>query len=373
MKKVENYILKILGNVMPINSKKIIFVDNTPNSGSNVKKVYEEMKKSDLNYEFTYVDKSFGQGGLKDKLLKLKEIATSKYVITSHTYPRKKKNQIFIEMWHGIPLKKMGLMEGKGKIMKADYYISSSETYSTLLNSCIGADAQYNITGFPRNDYLLEDNEGIQKLLEKNFNINKNNKIYLFMPTFRNGFNRKESSIDRESNIFAFENTSMDDINNFLKENNIHLLVKMHPIEEKLYLDNMTSQSHISFITQDFLKNNNIDIYQVLAYIDTLITDYSSVYFDYLLLDRPLIFLDGDMEEYSKNRGFLLEPVNFWRPGEIVINYSDFRCAVNSIEAKEDKFKSQRNQIKSIMHRYTEPVFTKNTIEYIKAILKDNE
>ena len=104
-------------------------------------------------------------------------------------------------MWHGIPLKKMGLMEGKGKITKANYYISSSETYSTLLNSCIGAEGQYNITGFPRNDYLLEDNEKIKKILEKNFNINKNNKIYLFMPTFRNGFNRKESSMDREEYI----------------------------------------------------------------------------------------------------------------------------------------------------------------------------
>ena len=110
-----------------------------------------------------------------------------------------------------------------------------------------------------------------------------------------------------------------------------------------------------------------------MAYTDTLITDYSSVYFDYLLLDKPLIFLDGDIEEYSKNRGFLLEPVDFWRPGEIVVNYSDFKKAINSIEIKEDKFENHRKQIKSIMHRYTEPVFTKNTIEYIKTILKDNE
>ena len=91
MKKLENYILKVLEGIMPMNSKKIVFMDNTPNSGSNVKKVYEEMKNLNLNYECIYIDKSFGQGGLKDKLSKLKEIATSKYVITSHTYPQEKR------------------------------------------------------------------------------------------------------------------------------------------------------------------------------------------------------------------------------------------------------------------------------------------
>lgn len=72
-----------------------------------------------------------------------------------------------------------------------------------------------------------------------------------------------------------------------------------------------------------------MDFYNILNAVDILITDYSSIYFDFLLLDRPIIFTPIDYEEYKHNRGFLLEPFDFWAPGDKCFCYEDLKLTID--------------------------------------------
>ena len=79
-----------------------------------------------------------------------------------------------------------------------------------------------------------------------------------------------------------------------------------------------------------------------------LITDYSSVYIDYLLIDKPICFAMDDLEEYRKNRGFAYEPVENYLPGEIVDNCSALMNWINNINL--DSFKEDRAQLKKLFY-----------------------
>lgn len=364
--KIKELGIKVAENTIALKNNRIVFIDFTPNSGSNVKILYDKFSKENKNMECFYLTKKYCDENKKEKF---NIISSSKYVVTSHGYKKLKKDQINIELWHGIPLKKMGLREGKGKIVEANYYISSSETYSSLLNACIGADGEYLITGFPRNDYLLNPEEMVIENIKSKLNIEKDNKVYVFMPTFRKGFFRDDSNLNRNNNIFGFEHLDISKFNKFLHEKKVTIITKLHPAEENYFLDKLKNYSNFKILPSSLLEKEEIDIYQVLAHGDALITDYSSVYFDYLLKDKPIIFLNNDIEEYEKNRGFLMEPINFWLPGKFVGNYEELKDEIKNISDNTDKFKEERNIIKQIMHRSTNESFTKNVISQINTII----
>jgi len=89
-----------------------------------------------------------------------------------------------------------------------------------------------------------------------------------------------------------------------------------------------------------------------LGYSDLLITDYSSVYFDYLLIDKPVIFVPTDIEEYSQKRGFLLEPYDFWTPGPKVYNQDNLLNSILANLNEPNKYKKERNLINSMINYY---------------------
>lgn len=118
--------------------------------------------------------------------------------------------------------------------------------------------------------------------------------------------------------------------------------MKLHPKEEEYYKKTFEGFSNIKLCTSEFLAKYNLDIYQILSETDLLITDYSSVYFDYLLLDKPILFLNTDLDQYRNNRGFLLNPFEFWTPGPKVNIYNHFICELEKLLTDEKYYKTER-------------------------------
>ena len=102
--------------------------------------------------------------------------------------------------------------------------------------------------------------------------------------------------------------------------------------------------------------------------VDLLITDYSSVYFDYLLLDRPIIFVPVDLEEYRKTRGFLLEPYDYWTPGKKALNQKDLQNMILQSFIKDDNVE-RRNELKNIVHYYQDGNSSERVWNLIDRIL----
>nr|WP_129408529.1 CDP-glycerol glycerophosphotransferase family protein [Marinitoga lauensis] len=287
------------------------------NSGSNTYSLFKLMPESiKKKYNvFLYKEKPFSlKKALKNKeyksiseyTKKIKKINSSKLIFTTHGPLLNKRNITNFELWHGFPLKSMGLMDNhemrKNKIKEiyngVDYIASYSQMYNVLMSACTGIPSnKFIITGMPRNDFLFKSDG--RKNLQKIFNI-QNKKIIFFMPTFRKGYNGEEGN-KNFNNIFGFKDFNEKEFIKFLELNNLLFIAKLHPNEEnKIKID--INGENFKLLKDKDLERNNMDLYELINGVDLLITDYSSIYFDYLLLNRPIIFTPVDLEEYRKTR-----------------------------------------------------------------------
>mgnify|MGYP000659597574 CR=1 FL=1 len=210
-----------------------------------------------------------------------------------------------INLWHGLPIKKFGLADSHKKSsselwdLGMTYLLSCSGYGDYLFNQCFRVKKENLIHGmYPRNYYLNEVIPFITKSELYFLNIIKQKKkegkkIIFYLPTFRS-----------ESSDFLGVR-SMDQIEKFfdiLECNNFFFVSKLHLVaSEKRY-------EKLPFVKGKMLElPYEIDVYLFLKYTDILITDYSSVFFDFLYLDRDIICYAYDFEKYSdQDRGFIV-------------------------------------------------------------------
>lgn len=294
-------LIKNISKVHRIDEDLIVLVFNGY-SGSNLSPIIEQIKNGELSkYKIKVLKeettkKSSNFEKIKFMWKKFSLLSKAKLVITTHGPMKIKKKTVNLELWHGFPLKGINLMDGnvrvKNNLNSIDFSISLSQTYSTLLNSCLGIDGdKYKITGYPRNDYLIKSNG--RKVLSKILNYDlTNKKVILYMPTYRKTKNnRKEDGNKNYNNIFGYDYFEAEKFNSFLELNNFIFVFKLHPNEEELFKDTFDYKyENIKLITGSMLAEHNTDLYEIVNAANLLITDFSSIYLDYLLLDRPIIF-----------------------------------------------------------------------------------
>lgn len=362
MKKI---IKKFLAIIIPLKKNRISIIDETRYSGSNSTIIYEYLKKNhiDEKYEIQLFENN-NKLSLREKINRNIYKMSSNIIITTHSINRYKKNQILIQLWHGIPLKSMGLMDKtysdqwikKDKEIFDDinHIVSTSKFYNTLLNSTIGQYFnKYVMLGYPRNDCLINIDENL------NFNnifnnFKSENKIIFYIPTFKKGYADRVEGACREKNFFGIEDLDMIKFSKFLKENKYNLVLKLHPFEETYYKEQIKKLNleNIYFLDTQILKNNNTDLYKWLAKSDMLITDYSSVYFDYLLTKKPILFINCDEEEYRESRGFILEPYEYWTPGPKVATQELLEEEIMKLFNNSSYYFKKREEMIEVFHEY---------------------
>ena len=254
----------------------------------------------------------------------LEAYATSKYWVTNCRVPfrvTKKEEQIFIQCWHGTPLKKMAhdIKVGSNaktsldglkfaydhEVSRLDYFLSPSSYASKCFCSSFNMDESKILElGYPRNDKLLveKNNFEIQKQIKKHLGIEDSKQVILYAPTWRddkvcsvNGHHILTNPLDSESFLSKFKDAV------FLYRG--HYFTK--PDSEMIEFIDV---SHVNDINDLFLIS------------DVLITDYSSLFFDFANLEKPIYFYMPDLEEYrDKTRGFYLD-VYRELPGPIASN-----------------------------------------------------
>lgn len=295
-----------------------------------------------------------------------KDIHSSDVFITTHGEYPTLNDKINIELWHGFPLKGMANMDpGEQTSSEAisrhwshiDLIASYSPLYNTLYNACMGNRINhYRITGMPRNDMLFKQNSEIKLRQFFQNKIPQDHKIIFFMPTFR----KAPYSLDRVeghknwANMFGYDEFDYETFGSFLSANKLTFVVKLHPYEEKRvkeYVDKLESKG-IYLLTNGMLEANDSDLYEVLGSSHLLITDYSSVFFDYLLIDKPIVFTPADVEEYRQSRNFLLEPYDFWTPGPKTYNQAELELEIIRSLQEVNYYAQERQLIKSMVHTH---------------------
>ena len=224
----------------------------------------------------------------------------------------KKGNQIYVNLWHGSSPKKKGYLLPKDNFAeqdteylklarrKTDFLIVPSEFSKLIFSSVFNINAQKVLPlGYPRDEYLINSN-GLKNLQKfTNLDLSKFKKIIFYLPTFRNGCNRNDSKNIFENNILNIEHYNENDLIHFLEENNFLLVVKKHPAELNNF--NNIDSSNIIILSEDAMNKQTITIYELLNAADLLIADYSSVYVEYLVLERPVLFFHKDIDSVNPN------------------------------------------------------------------------
>lgn len=214
-------------------------------------------------------------------------------------------NSVTLQLWHGNMLKRMGqdtrdtdslpvrlyhLLYGRGW----DYFLVTSSSYpSENAKSAYGLeDDDLLVAGYPRTDVFYRDVEGsmigVDTSVEDQFaRLSSSRSLICYLPTWNSGRDEKTRFSESQLDLAAIDDR--------LEELEAILLIKQHPYTRSP-IDDSPYENIVSI-------QESIDVYPLLEYTDALITDYSSVYFDYLLLDNPLIFYPYDLDRYTTRRG----------------------------------------------------------------------
>lgn len=307
--------------------------------------------------------------------------------ITTHGEHAARNDKVNIELWHGFPLKGMAKMDKQEEASdenihnywsNIDMIMSYSTLYNTAMNACNGARIhQYHITGVPRNDALFAANSrtNLMKAIPEWKDAVET--VIFFMPTFRNSIitpDKKEGG-KKFSNLFGLSEFNKQQLLQFLRQHNITLIIKLHPFEESYFAKELQelSKQQIYTLNDKHLENASMDLYDVLGSADMVLTDYSSVYIDYLLLDRPVMFLPTDLDEYRSNRGLLFEPYDFWTPGPKVDTQQELQDTIARYLEDPTWYENERNTIRNLCHKYQDQYASARIWELIDGYIQDHK
>lgn len=271
---------------------------------------------------------------------------------------------INVELWHGFPLKRLGFLhEEQGddvflnihrkRAQHTDLVCSYSSLYTTFFNSGYPhLYKHYRITGMPRNDLLFEP--GARAKLEAvGVNLTDDRHVLFYLPTWRKSKHQRIDAQRDWNSLFGFQNESQSVIYQMLEQQKATLVVKLHPYEyEKFKNHQMFEHPYICLLTDEQLLATQTHLYELLPAADLLITDYSSVAYDLLLIDTPLIFARADQSQYGEQRGFLVEPLDVMSPGKEVDSQQELIDEISQILRGSDSFAAQRKQLKSLVFAY---------------------
>ncbi len=240
----------------------------------------------------------------------------------------KSRRQIYVNLWHGTPIKSLyntvnySKKEHKKNIHNwgnTRWYVSSNFVMN-LYKSCFMIPS-YNIKalGQPRNDSFA--NVNLSEIISFK---SKYDKIVLYAPTYR------ENDTQKENNLFGFEGYSDADLDAFLEENNILLICKLHPRYEKRINLGKFNTKYKFLLDTATLQNNFIDLNDLIPDFDLLITDFSSIAFDFLYHSKNTIFLKNTDDEYTTERGFTIENDDLYIYGHKAKNWPELKSAIQS-------------------------------------------
>ena len=212
-----------------------------------------------------------------------------------------------------------------------DYHISTSDFCSRelALDSLIYL-PKYLPLGFPRNDIFFEDNANIREKLNEAIGFAPRY-VITYAPTHRDYENEERVLCDKAltHNRTLFGNTDASDedgLSDVLEKMDAVVVAKIHPAQAKSIL-NLKSSGRVVFL-QDINEKCSLNLQELLAVSDLLITDYSSTFYDFLLTGKPIIHYCYDYEIQRRNRGFAYDPVLAMAAGTVVF---DFNSLCNSI------------------------------------------
>ena len=262
-------------------------------------------------------------------------------------------SQCVVNLWHGIPLKTIGKLANidNGDEFFFTYVCAPSEMYRPIMAKAFGCpEENICICGEPKTDHLFEE----KKI--------KENKLIVWLPTFRKSKYLGYNDSDDDSILPMFKENEWDELNQVLRQNNVKLVAKLHPLQD-IYDFTYVTMSNLSVFSDVYFKKIIGNLYSLLSQSDALISDYSSVCLEYLVLDRPICFTLGDMDEYICKRGFVFENPLKFMPGEQIKEKTGLYKFIYNVTQEVDYYKVERKNVNNMVNQYKDGGNCKRILE----------
>ena len=269
--------------------------------------------------------------------------------------PAPVKSQITVNLWHGVSFKKIGfyLTPDEKPYPTSTYVVTYSDLFAQVMAKAFGVELDHVLTtGEPRNDYLFHP-LSLQELNAAGIPLKEGQKFVFWMPTYRQSKYEDQDDGGRYDLGFPFLTAeTLVELNDFCARQGILLALKWHGLQrlpERLDAERL---GNLVFLTSESLSEMHLPLYRVLACADGLITDYSSVFINYMLLDRPMCFAYDDLACYQQNRGFMFDDVEQYMPGMRTQTFAGVLEFLRRVAAGEDPERALRHRLAPVLNRH---------------------
>ena len=298
--------------VMPIVDNLVLFESfQGRNVGDNPLDIYLELRKRRPELDIVWavagdIEPPKGSRGVQWGSSEwMQVLASAKYLINNANYPwffRKAPGQVYLQTWHGTPLKKLGrdvpgvsltvgyqaTMEREAKSW--DYLIAPNQFFVDVFPKSFNFDGTTILTGYPRNDRLSKVTPEIRQSIREKFGVtDASEKLVMYAPTWRDY--KRTAGGNWDSVNYLDPNIKLP--------SGFRLLFRGH---------HNTLDAHSSTVAGNAIDATKYpDVTDLYIAADVLVTDFSSVMFDYTVTGKPILFLAPDLDRYRAERGLYLD------------------------------------------------------------------
>lgn len=368
-KVLERLAISFFKQCLPVNNHLIIlrstpdYADNAraladylvENGYANNNKIYFDVESPEI-YKKKYPGSSitfltFMQKNGTYKLSHLKLMYTAGYLMSTHTMVlncyQGRKEQHFVRLWHGCGYKDRSSKDGHNK-RNFDMALVPGPLFIKTKAYFWNVDEKYILAkGYPRYDWLLKQDEKAFSLIQR-YKLNSATRVVMWMPTFRVD---KKGRYNETKNLINFPILGNDEdwlrVDKHCKEHNVILLIKLHPFQKE-YAIPFEKFSNIKEIADSVFESQDVQMYSFLALTDALISDYSSVAIDYLLVNKPIGFTLDDFNEYKDSRGFIFDNPLDYMPGHHLYTVEHLMQFLSDVAEGKDSFIEDRKRVRGI-------------------------
>lgn len=310
-------VLLFIAKYLPLDNKKVLFSSYYGRGyGDNPKYIAEALLKTPNKCKLYWIVNNRKEketlpkeirAVMKNSLKHLYHLATARVWVDNcrRYFPYKKKKQYYIQTWHGFALKRIEgdvedkisasyIQNAKKDSAAIDVIVSEAEFMSKIYRRAFWYNGEICLWGAPRNDIMF--NKNAQKLSKskicQTFNLSFETKIVLYAPTFRSDGSLKPYNIDYKNIVSACEKRFGGKFIAFSR---------LHP--------NIMEKSKELMLDEEKVvdASSYADMQELLAASDVVISDYSSLMFDFALSGKPCFQFATDIKEYKQDRNFYFQ------------------------------------------------------------------
>ncbi len=251
-----------------------------------------------------------------------------------------------------------------------DYMLNQSEFWKPVNAYEFNIDEKKLVTlGYPRNDALFTHTVDMAALFGRSYQ-----KVVTWYPTYRQ-FNKENYNrpYHGDTTIPLIQDAVFaEKLNEIAARYDVLLVIKPHPAQDVSKIREM-QLSHLRYISDEFYIEHNTSTYRFLADTDALITDYSSVLFDYLLTDKPVGLAFEDFEQYRDQVGFAIDMDIVRACGPELATPEDFEAFFRDLVSGNDPYRESRERIKHLTNQYTDGNSARRVVDWLETLLPQHK